>query len=315
LDTSSRIFVAGHRGLVGSAVVRALHHAGFPQVLTVGREQVDLEDKLAVQAFFDAERPTHVVLAAAKVGGIGANVALPADFIRSNLAIQCNVIETAYQTGVQKLLFLGSSCMYPRAAAQPIREEALLTGPLEPTNAAYAIAKIAGVVMCQSYYMQHGARFISAIPTNLYGPGDNFDPAQAHVLPALLRRFHEAALRGDDELVVWGTGTPRREFLHVDDMAAACVLLLREYESPQPINVGSGSEVTIAELATLLARVTGFTGRIVFDPSRPDGMPRKLMDSSRLRALGWVPEIALEDGVRDVLSWYVKQRSHLAARA
>ena len=304
-----RIFVAGHRGMVGSAVVRALRAAGVRDeaILTRSHAELDLTRQQAVEDFFAAERPDAVVLAAARVGGIHANDSYPADFIADNLAIALHVIAAAHRFGVRRLLFLGSSCIYPRLAPQPMTEDALLTGPLEPTNEPYAIAKIAGIKLCESYRRQHGCDFRSVMPTNLYGPGDNYHPENSHVVPALIRRFHEAKRAGARSVTLWGTGTPRREFLHVDDMAAACLHVLALPEAvytaatrPQQghLNVGSGSDVTIAELAQAIARVVGFEGELAFDTSRPDGAPRKLMDSSRLRALGWAPRIGLEEGLR-----------------
>jgi GDP-L-fucose synthase len=301
-DPAARIYVAGHRGLVGSAIVRRLEAEGARDLLLRTHEELDLTQQAAVDAFFARERPEVVVLAAAKVGGIHANEAYPAQFIRDNLAIQGNVIHSAWQHGARKLLFLGSSCIYPKHAPQPMREDALLSGPLEPTNEPYAIAKIAGLKMCQAYRRQYGFDAIVAMPTNLYGPGDNFHPENSHVVPALIRRFREAAARGDEEVVIWGTGTPLREFLHVDDLADAAVFLLRHYSDEGFINVGSGEEVSIRELAGLVARAAGFHGRIATDPSRPDGTPRKLLDSSRIRALGWRPSIALADGIASTLA-------------
>lgn len=307
MNESSRIFVAGHRGLVGSAIVRQLQAAGYDQLLLRSRSELDLKSQADVERFFMQERPDYVFLAAAKVGGIHANNTYPADFIRENLQIQTNVIDSAYRAGVQKLIFLGSSCIYPRLAPQPIPEDALLTGPLEATNEWYAIAKIAGIKMCQAYRRQYGFPAISLMPTNLYGPGDNFDLANSHVLPALIRKFHDARLRGDSTVTVWGSGTPRREFLHVDDMAAASVYLARHYEDEQLINVGTGTDVTIAELADLVRQAVGFEGEIVYDSSKPDGTPRKLMDSSRLRGLGWAPQIDLADGIASTYQWFLSQ--------
>jgi GDP-L-fucose synthase len=300
-----RIFVAGHRGLVGSALVRRLQALGHDELILRGREALDLEDSNAVRAFFESERPTHVFLAAAKVGGIWANHTHPADFIRQNLAIQLNVIDAAHRVGVERLLFLGSSCIYPKFAEQPISESALLTGPLEPTNQAYAVAKIAGVELCRAYNSQFGTSFITAMPTNLYGPGDNFDLETSHVLPALLRRFHEARLAGAPSVTLWGTGQPRREFLHVDDLAAACVFLMEHPSPPEIVNVGTGVDVTIAELAVLVRSVVGFEGQILWDPSKPDGTPRKLLNVDRLSALGWRASIGLEEGVRETYGWSV----------
>ena len=293
-----RVFVAGHRGMVGGALVRRL--AGEDcTVLTASRAELDLIDQAAVRQWMDHERPDAVVVAAARVGGILANDSFPADFLYDNLMIEANLIEAAFRTGVGKLLFLGSSCIYPKFADQPIREEALLTGPLEPTNEWYAVAKIAGIKLCQAYRRQHGADFISAMPTNLYGPGDNYDLSSSHVLPALLRKAHEARLAGADSFEIWGTGTPRREFMHVDDLADACVFLLKAYSAPEPINIGSGSDIAIGDLAELVAHTVGFAGTVTRDATKPDGTPRKLMDSSRLNALGWAPRIGLEAGIAD----------------
>ncbi|MFF4837496.1 GDP-L-fucose synthase family protein [Streptomyces sp. NPDC001315] len=296
LPERARVFVAGHRGLVGSAVARRLAADGH-EVLTRTRAELDLRDAARTAAELTALRPDAVVLAAAKVGGIMANSTQPVQFLEENLQIQLSVIAGAHAAGVGRLLFLGSSCIYPKHAAQPITEDALLTGPLEPTNEAYALAKIAGVVQVQSYRRQYGASYISAMPTNLYGPGDNFDLETSHVLPALIRRFHEAATEGREEIVLWGSGTPRREFLHVDDLAAACAVLLRSYDGDEPVNVGCGNDLTISELAATVAEVTGFGGRIAWDTTRPDGTPRKLLDISRIAQLGWKPAIPLRDGI------------------
>lgn len=310
-----RIFVAGHRGMVGSAIVRRLQSLGYQNIITAPRESVDLVDPASVQRFFAEQRIDQVYLAAAKVGGIHANNQYPADFIYQNLMIEANVIQAAHAAGVQKLLSLGSSCIYPKHAEQPMREEALLTGVLEPTNEPYAIAKIAGIKLCESYNRQHGRDYRSVMPTNLYGPHDNYHPENSHVIPALLRRFHEATLRGDDEVVIWGSGTPMREFLHVDDMAAASVHVMNlddvTYQAhTQPmlshINVGTGQDCTIRELAETIARVTEFQGRLSFDSSKPDGTPRKLMDVSRLAKLGWTASIDLETGLRDAYRWFVE---------
>ena len=306
LDRTAATYVAGHRGLVGSAVCRRLRAAGFTRLLVRSSAELDLRDRAATLAFFEATRPRCVVLAAARVGGILANASRPVDFLSDNLRIQLNVLDAALAVGVPRLLFLGSSCIYPRDSAQPIAEHALLTGPLEPTNEAYAIAKIAGILQVQAARRQHGVSWICAMPANLYGPGDNFDLDTAHVLPALLRRMHEAALAGAGDLVVWGTGTPRREFLHADDLARACLLLLDRYDDAAPVNVGVGADVTIRELAELVAGVVGYRGRLVFDPSKPDGVPRKLLDGSRLSALGFRPEIRLPEGVRATYRWYVE---------
>ncbi|WP_078883762.1 GDP-L-fucose synthase family protein [Streptomyces sp. NRRL S-340] len=296
LPERARVFVAGHRGLVGSAVARRLTADGH-EVLTRTRAELDLRDAARTAAELAALRPDAVVLAAAKVGGIMANSTQPVQFLEENLRIQLSVVAGAHAAGVRRLLFLGSSCIYPKHAPQPISEDALLTGPLEPTNEAYALAKIAGIVQVQSYRRQYGASYISAMPTNLYGPGDNFDLETSHVLPALIRRFHEAAAEGREEVVLWGSGTPRREFLHVDDLAAACAVLLRSYDGDDPVNVGCGTDLTIRELAATVAEVTGFTGRIAWNTTRPDGTPRKLLDISRLARLGWKPAIPLRDGI------------------
>lgn len=300
----SRIYVAGHRGMVGSAIVRRLAREGC-EVLTAGRDTLDLTDQAAVRAWFAQNRPDGVFLAAARVGGIHANNVYPADFLYDNLMIEANIIEAAWRSDVAKLLFLGSSCIYPKFAEQPIREDSLLTGALEPTNEWYAVAKIAGIKLCQAYRRQHGRDFISAMPCNLYGPGDNFDLANSHVLPALIRKAHEAKLRGESDLSIWGTGTPLREFLHVDDLADALVFLMKTYSDEPHVNVGSGYDVTIAELARMVMRVVGLGGDLLTDPSKPDGTPRKLMDSSRLAAMGWTASIALEDGIRGVYEGYL----------
>jgi GDP-L-fucose synthase len=308
MESDSRIFVAGHRGLVGSAICRGLRQDGYSNLLLRTHSQLDLADREAVRGFFSRERPEYVFLAAAKVGGILANDTHPADFIRENLEIQTNVIDSSYRHEVKRLLFLGSSCIYPKMAPQPMREEYLLTGPLEPTNRAYALAKIAGIEMCWSYNRQHGTRYLAAMPTNLYGPGDNFDPEGSHVLPALMRKAAEARLAGEKKLLIWGTGTPRREFLYSDDLAQACIHLLN---LPDPvydslltkdtaplINVGTGEDLTIRELAELVSEVLEFDGELVFDPTRADGTPRKLLDVSRINALGWKARTALKDGIR-----------------
>jgi GDP-L-fucose synthase len=304
LSHDTQIYVAGHRGLVGSAIVRALKAQGYTKLLLRTHRELDLTNQAAVREFFQHERPQAVIMAAARVGGIQANNVRPAEFIRDNLLIQDNVIDAAYQAGVAKFVFLGSSCIYPKLAPQPIKEDSLLTGPLEPTNEWYAIAKIAGVKMCQAYRRQHGFNAISLMPTNLYGPGDNFDLQNSHVLPALIRRFHEAKLRGDASLTVWGTGTPRREFLHVDDLADAVIYLLNTYDGESIVNIGWGEDVTIRELAELVASVAGFRGRLEFDSSKPDGTPRKLLDTSRLTALGWVPKIKLKAGIESTYAWF-----------
>ena len=305
MDRGAKIYVAGHRGMVGAALVRALRAAGHAAIVTRTSAELDLRDGAATRAFLAAERPAVVIMAAARVGGIKANAAEPYDFLHDNLAMAVNVIEGARGVGVRKLLFLGSSCIYPKFAAQPIREDSLLTGALEATNEAYAVAKIAGIKLCDHARAQYGCDFISAMPCNLYGPGDNFSLEKSHVLPAMIRKMHEARLRGDATLRLWGTGAPLREFLHADDLAEACLLLLDRYAEPGPINVGSGEEISIRALAELVARVTGFAGRLEFDPTMPDGTPRKLMDVSRIRALGWAPRRSLEEGVRDAYAWYL----------
>ncbi|MEU4683067.1 GDP-L-fucose synthase family protein [Streptomyces xinghaiensis] len=299
LPETARIFVAGHRGLVGSAVTRRLAADGH-EVVTRGRDELDLRDAARTESFLRDIRPDAVVLAAAKVGGIMANSTYPVQFLEDNLRIQLSVIAGAHAAGTGRLLFLGSSCIYPKLAPQPIREDALLTGPLEPTNEPYALAKIAGITQIRAYRRQYGASYISAMPTNLYGPGDNFDLETSHVLPALIRRFHEAKESGAPEVTLWGTGTPRREFLHVDDLAAACAVLLRSYDGDDPVNVGCGEDLTIRELAETVREVTGYPGRIAFDATRPDGTPRKLLDISRISALGWKPRIPLRDGIAAV---------------
>jgi len=306
MEKNSRIFVAGHRGLVGSAICRRLRQEGFDNLVSRELQELDLRDQASTRRFFAEEKPEYVVLAAAKVGGILANATYPADFIYDNLAIEANVIDAAARTGVRKLLFLGSSCIYPKLAPQPIREESLLTGPLEPTNEWYAIAKIAGIKLAQAYRAQYGLNAISLMPTNLYGPGDNFDLQSSHVLPALIRKTHEALRAGAPEIVVWGSGTPRREFLHVDDLADAAVFLMLEYDSAEIINVGTGIDVTIRELAEMIGRAAGYTGSIAFDSSKPDGTPRKLLDVSRLTALGWKPKIALAGGIAETWRWYLE---------
>jgi GDP-L-fucose synthase len=309
--TDAVIYVAGHRGLVGSAICRALEQQGCTKILTSTHAELDLTNQAAVRAFFADKRPDYVFLSAAKVGGIHANDSLPADFIRDNLLIQTNIIDAAYQYGSKKLLFLGSSCIYPKFAPQPMQEAHLLTGELEPTNEWYAIAKIAGIKMCQAYHKQHGFNAISLMPTNLYGPGDNFDLKNSHVLPALIRKFHEAKVQGLSEVEIWGTGTPKREFLHVDDLAAACVFLMEKYNDPAIVNVGSGEEVRIAELARLVAEAVGYEEAVRYNTDMPDGTPRKFLDVSRLSALGWSSQITLKQGIADTYAWFLAHEDAL----
>ncbi|MEZ5352725.1 MAG: GDP-L-fucose synthase [Bryobacteraceae bacterium] len=304
MNEGSSIFVAGHRGLVGSAILRRLEAGGFRNLITRTREELDLTDRAAVDLFLAETRPEFIFLAAARVGGIMANSTQPADFIRDNLLIQVNVIDAAYRSGVKKLLCLGSSCIYPKLAPQPIREEFFLTGPLEPTNEAYAVSKIAGIVMAQSYRKQYGFHTINLMPTNLYGPGDNFDLQTSHVLPALIRRFHEAKVSNAGAVTLWGTGTARREFLHVDDFADAAVFLMEQYDSGEIVNVGSGEDIRVAELAEMVREAVGYGGAIEFDSSKPDGTPRKLLEVSKLRAMGWRPRRKLREGIRDTYEWY-----------
>ena len=320
MDKNAKIFVAGHRGLVGSAIVRKLKNEGYQNLVLKTRQELDLRDKKAVESFFKTEQPEYVFLAAAKVGGIQANNTYPADFIIQNIEIETNVITSALQVGVKRLLFLGSSCIYPRECPQPIKEEYLLTGPLEPTNEPYAIAKIAGIKMCESINRQHGTDFRSLMPTNLYGPGDNFHPENSHVIPGLLRRFHEAKVRGDKYVNVWGSGRPRREFMHVDDLASACVYIMNLdkdiYDNfTQPmlshVNVGVGKDCSIKELAEAIAEVVGFDGEICFDTSKPDGTPQKLLDISRITALGWSAKISLEKGLKHTYQWFLENRESL----
>ncbi len=308
MNKSARIFLAGHRGLVGSAFARRLARDGFTDVITRTRAELDLTDGAAVGEFFTAQRPAYVILAAAKVGGILANSTYPADFIRENLQIELNVIDAAYRAGSEKLLYLGSSCIYPKHAPQPMKEEHLLTGPLEPTNAAYAVAKIAGIEMCHAYRQQYGFRSICVMPTNLYGPGDNFDLQSSHVLPALLRKFHEAKRDAAPSVTIWGSGSPRREFLAADDLVDACMFLLEHREHEPLINIGCGEDIAISELAALIADVVGYGGELVYDRSKPDGTPRKLLDISRLRALGWQPAISLHDGLQATYRWYLEHQ-------
>jgi GDP-L-fucose synthase len=304
LTQDARIYVAGHRGLVGSAVLRSLQRQRFENFVVRSHSDLDLTEQSAVRKFFDATRPQAVIMAAARVGGILANNSHPAGFLRDNLLIQDNVIDAAYRSGVDKFVFLGSSCIYPKMAPQPIKEDCLLTGPLEPTNEWYAIAKIAGIKMCQAYRREYGFNAISLMPTNLYGPGDNFDLQSSHVLPALIRKFHEAKGRGDKSVDIWGTGTPRREFLHVDDLADAVVYLLRNYDGEPIVNIGWGEDVTIRELAEIVMSAIGYTGELAFDLTKPDGTPRKLLDVSRLHGLGWRPRISLKEGIAATYTWF-----------
>lgn len=315
MTSGSRIYVAGHRGLVGSAILRRLDRQGFDRVLTATREELDLRNQAAVNAWFHEHRPEFVFVVAGTVGGILANSTRPAEFIYDNLLIHGTVVHAAYRAGVTKLLYLGSSCVYPRDIAQPMAEEALLTAPLEPTNEFYAIAKIAGIKLCEAYRRQYGCDFISAMPTNLYGPNDNFDLTSSHVLPALIRKFHEAKLRGDRDVTIWGTGTPRREFLHVDDLADACVFFMQRYSAPEHINVGTGEDLTIRALAEMV-RDTVYPGaELSFDASKPDGMPRKLLDVSRLHQLGWRHQIELPDGIASTYEWFLRRCSEARGSA
>ena len=307
MNVDDKIYIAGHDGLVGSAIARALSKKAHTNILTIDYSELDLTNSSAVQAFFNDEKPAYVFLAAAKVGGIKANDSMPVDFLLDNLKIQTNVIEHAYQSGVQKLLFLGSSCIYPKMAPQPLAEESLLTGPLEKTNEWYAVAKIAGIKLCQAYRKQYGFNAISIMPTNLYGPKDNYDLENSHVLPALIRKCHEAKMAGDKCVSVWGTGSPRREFLYSDDLADACLFLMSNYDSPEIINVGVGEDITIKELAELVKRVVGFNGELSFDTTKPDGTPRKLMDVSKLNQLGWKATMPLTEGIEKAYQWFLDQ--------
>lgn len=315
MDKSAKIYVAGHKGLVGSALVRRLEAEGYTHIVTRTSHELDLRNQRAVNAFFTSERPEYVFLAAAKVGGILANDTYPAEFLYDNLMIAANVIAASYSTGAKKLLNLGSSCIYPKHAPQPLKEAYLLTGPLEPTNRAYAVAKIAAIELCDSYRKQHGCHFISAMPTNLYGPGDTFDLETSHVLPALIRKFHEAKMNGKRSVTVWGTGRPKREFLYVDDLADACLFLMKHFDEPGPINVGTGRDISILELARLMQGVVGYKGEIVFDTSKPDGTPRKLLDVSRLESLGWRARTGLSAGIALTYTWYQEQNAALTAKA
>ena len=310
MNKSSRIYVAGHRGLVGSAICRRLDAEGFTHLLTRRSDELDLTRQAEVEAFFQREKPDYVFLSAAKVGGILANNTYPADFIYKNIMIQSNIIHASYANGVRKLLFLGSSCIYPKFAPQPMKEEYLLTGELEPTNEPYAVAKIAGIKMCQAYNSQYKTNFISVMPTNLYGPGDNFDLETSHVLPALIRKFHEAKTGQSPSVTIWGTGTPKREFLYIDDLADACVFLMNNYDAAGIVNIGVGDDISINELARLVKRLMGYSGEIVYDSSKPDGTPRKLLDVSRLNSLGWKAKISLKEGIARTYEWYVKEGQH-----
>ncbi len=304
MEKNSKIYVAGHRGLVGSAIVRELQKKGYTNIVTRTHAELELLDPKAVQSFFEEQRPESVFLAAARAGGIMANNKFPADFIHENLIVQTNVLHSAFSTEVKKLLFPGSSCIYPRMAPQPLKEEYLLTGPLEETNRAYAIAKIAGIELCQAYHRQYGCNFISVMPTNLYGPNDNFSPERSHVLPALLRRFHEAKLADTPSVTVWGSGTPMREFLHVDDLGSACVFLMETYDDPSIINIGTGEDITIRELTEKVSGVVGYKGTIEWDSSKPDGTPRKVLDVKKIHNLGWHHAISLDEGLRQTYEWY-----------
>jgi GDP-L-fucose synthase len=304
MELDAKIYVAGHRGLVGSAIHRKLKEKGYSNIIGRTREELDLESQTEVKLFFEEEKPEYVFVAAAKVGGIWANNIFPAEFVYSNIMVQTNVIHSAYCSGVKKLLFLGSSCIYPKHCPQPMKEGHLLTGPLEPTNEPYAVAKIAGIMTCQSYNRQYHTNYISVMPTNLYGPNDNFDLETSHALAALIRKFHEAKLKSDPSVTLWGTGSPRREFLHVDDLADACVFLMNHYDDSEIINVGYGEDIPIADLALLIKDIVGYVGRIEYDADKPDGTPRKLLDSSKLNSLGWKPKLFLEEGIRRTYEWY-----------
>jgi GDP-L-fucose synthase len=308
LEKSAKIYIAGHRGLVGSAILRKLQSDGYERILVRRKSELDLRNRAEVERLFQAEKPEHVFLAAAKVGGILANGTYPADFIRENLLIETNVIHASHLAGVKKLLFLGSSCIYPKFAPQPMKEEYFLSGKLEPTNEAYAIAKIAGIAMCQAYNRQYGTNFISVMPTNLYGPNDNFDLKHSHVLPALIRKFVEAKENGEQAVTVWGSGMPRREFLHVDDLANACVFIMRKYNDSEIVNIGTGEDISIRELAELIREVVGFKGSIAFDTSKPDGTPRKLLDVTKLHSMGWKAQIGLAQGIQETVQWYLENR-------
>jgi GDP-L-fucose synthase len=313
MNKQDKIYVAGHRGLVGSAIVRLLQEKGFTNIITKTSSELDLRDQSLVRGFFEKEKPQYVFMAAAKVGGIWANKTYPAEFIYDNITLQNNIINESYRNSVTKLLFLGSSCIYPKNAQQPIKEEYLLAGYLEPTNEAYAIAKIAGIEMCQSYHQQYGCRFISAMPTNLYGPGDNYDLQNSHVLPALIRKFHTAKINNDPTVTVWGTGNPLREFLHANDVAAACLFLMQQYESPEIINIGVGKDHSIKEMALLIKKVTGYVGELVFDTTKPDGTPRKLLSVDKINALGWHASIGLEEGIQHTYEDFINKYDYYTA--
>jgi GDP-L-fucose synthase len=304
MESDSKIYIAGHTGLVGSAIQRKLKERGYSNIIGRTREELDLERQTQVEPFFEEQRPEYVFLAAAKVGGIFANNSFPAEFIYSNIMVQTNVIHSAYRTGVKKLLFLGSSCIYPKHCPQPMKEEYLLTGPLEPTNEPYALAKIAGIRTCQSYNRQYGTNYISVMPTNLYGPNDNFDLETSHVIPALIRKFHEAKIQSNSSVTIWGTGSPRREFLHVDDLADACIFLMNHYDESDMINIGCGEDISIAELALLIKDIVGYTGNIEYNVDKPDGTPQKLLDVSKLKSLGWQPKLSLREGIKKTYEWY-----------
>jgi len=311
MQKDSKIFVAGHNGLVGSAIVRHLKAGGFSNIVTKTRSECDLENQSSVFKLFLEEKPEYVFMAAAKVGGIMANMNYPVDFIRSNTLVQNNIIDASFYSGVKKLLFLGSSCIYPKLCQQPIKEEYLLSGPLEPTNEWYAIAKISGIKTCQAYNKQFGFNAISLMPTNLYGEGDNFDLENSHVLPAMIRKFHDAKINGNKEVVIWGTGTPKREFLHVDDLAEACLYLMENYDSPEIVNVGTGEDISILELSKIVSDVVGFEGEIVLDTSKPDGTPRKLLDVSKINSLGWKHKIDLKEGIKKTYKWFLENQDKI----
>ncbi len=309
MESDSKIYIAGHTGLVGSAIQRKLKEQGYSNIIGRTREELDLERQTQVEPFFEEQRPEYVFLAAAKVGGIFANNSFPAEFIYSNIMVQTNIIHSAYRTGAKKLLFLGSSCIYPKHCPQPMKEEYLLTGPLEPTNEPYALAKIAGIRTCQSYNRQYGTNYISVMPTNLYGPHDNFDLETSHVIPALIRKFHEAKIQSNSSVTIWGTGSPRREFLHVDDLADACVFLMNHYDESDMINIGCGEDISIAELALLIKDIVGYTGNIEYNIDKPDGTSQKLLDVTKLKGLGWQPKLSLREGIKKTYEWYCQNES------